>query len=112
MAETAIKVEPNEDSTGERKNGSAAPRLSGLHGLCSPLFWREVRVSDAVVPAEGVLVEEDPGVTHSCRGSGKIAGQNAPAAQSAAGGTSVEAGQFEPSDPQARSAAGINDKKL
>src|SRR6202034_3226297 len=67
---------------------------------------------DAVVPAQFVLVEEHPGVTHPRRDRGKIAGRHSPAAQRATGRSSVESGNFKACDAQPRSAGGGNDKQI
>jgi len=52
-------------------------------------------VSDPVVPAERVFVEEDPGVSHAKRDGGEKRREDAPAAEPAACGASIEAGEFE-----------------
>ena len=67
---------------------------------------------DAIVPAEGVLVEKHPCVAHAERETGQAGGQHAPAAQGSIGRSSVEAGQIEASSAQSRSTGGVDNQQV
>ena len=71
----------------------------------------QMSARDAVVPAEGILIEEAPEIAECGGEGGKKRGQHAPSAQSAVEGRAIEIREPEASYAKSGSGAGVDDKQ-
>ncbi len=67
---------------------------------------------DAVVPAERVFIQEDPGISHAERGGRQVRRKNPPSSQSAIAAAAVETCQFESSGAQTGCAASMDNQQV
>src|SRR5580704_795659 len=67
---------------------------------------------DAIVPAESILVQKRPGISHPEGERREKRCENAPAPQPASGGAPVEPGQFKSCQTQARRSARVDDQQV
>lgn len=97
------------DSGGlENKAAAVSPGwLGGLAWSSRP----QMSARDAVVPAEGILIEKAPEIAECGGKGGKKRGQYAPTTQTAMDGRAIEIRELEASGAESGSGTGVDDKQ-